>query len=271
MNINKFTQGIYKDLLKQPKEINQRTGIGVYALPGVTFQTDLIEEGFPLLSIRKLPFHFIPEIMWFLSGTNNAAWLSKHTKIWDSFIDPDGTISSAYGYRWRQHFGLDQISAVLGKLKADPSSRHAVVMMWDPFQDLAVRQKNVPCPYTFTLNIIGSRLHLHLIIRSNDMYLGAPTDFAGFAFLQHIFAQHLNVQPGILTVSISNAHIYANQVEAVLEMLRRPSNYQKINLVLPKNALERAESLDETLIIDVKDMLWEYNPGELIKGVSVVI
>src|SRR5438445_673014 len=79
-------------------------------------------------------------------------------------------------------------------LETDPSSRQGVVVAWDPGADgLEPQQtrKNVPCPYTFTVNIIGGALHLHNILRSNDMMLGCPTDVAGFALLQRILAARL--------------------------------------------------------------------------------
>lgn len=271
MNINKFTKIVYGGLLTQPTEINKRTGIGTKSLPGITYQTNLETEGFPLLGLRKLPLSFIPEIMWFLSGQKSTEWLSKYTKIWDFFTDDDGTVSSAYGHRWREHFGVDQLETVLDKLKKDPSSRHGVVMMWDPATDLTTAQKNVPCPYTFTLNIIGGKLHLHLIIRSNDMVLGFPTDVAGFAFLQLILAQYLSVKVGILTVSISNCHIYENQIDAVTEMMNRGDIETPVFIALPENSFSKARSLDDSFIDAVKTGLVGYMPHEAIKNIPIAI
>lgn len=271
MNINEFTYRTYKQLLEQPTEINQRTGVGVKALPGITYQTDLLVDGFPLLGLRKLPLNFIPEIMWFLSGNSHIEWLEKHTKIWSLFANEKGYVSSAYGYRWRHHFNVDQLEVVLEKLKRDPSSRHGVIMMWDPNMDLTTVQKNVPCPYTFTLNIIGGRLHLHLVIRSNDMVLGFPTDVAGFAFLQSILAQHLSVEVGILTVSISNCHIYENQIEAVKEMMSRDIVLSQVKLALPFDSYRWATELNEGFLADVKNAFSNYNPHEAIKGIPIAL
>lgn len=263
---------VYNDLLQQPIEINQRTGIGVKALPGIMYRTDLEKEGFPLLSLRRIPFNFVPEIMWFLSGSKNAEWLSKHTKIWDSFKDEDGTISSAYGYRWREHFGLDQLQIVIDKLRHDPSTRHGVIMMWDPYEDSLKKQKNVPCPYTFTLNIIQKRLHLHLTIRSNDMVLGFPTDVAGFALLLEMIAQHLNVRTGVLSVAISNCHIYENQIEAVETMLTRwKGGVLRPYLNLPENSFVHACALNDFMVKEIKDGIKNYQPYESIKNIPIAL
>lgn len=273
MNINEFyVNMVCNKIAMQPPELNKRTGITVHASPGVMFKTDVINDGFPLLSLRSMPFSFVPEIMWFLSGSNKVEWLSSHTKIWDSFAEENGQVTSAYGFRWRYHFGVDQIELALQKLKADPSSRHAVVMMWDPATDLTVPQKNVPCPYSFTLNIIRGKLHLHLIIRSNDMVLGFPTDVAGFALLLHILAQELRVRPGLLTVSISNAHVYSNQLEAIEEMAYRTyDEFPPVHFRLPENAYARACSLDETLIAEIKAGFSNYNPHPAIKNIPIAI
>lgn len=272
MNINVF----YKDkvcgkIAVQWPEMNRRTGVEVRAMPGATYWTDLQKDGFPLLSLREMRFSFIPEIMWFLSGSNKVEWLSKHTKIWDSFAEPNGLVTSAYGFRWRHHFGVDQIDAALSKLRDDPSTRHAVVMMWDPMTDITQKQKNVPCPYTFTLNIIHGRLHLHLVIRSNDMVLGFPTDVAGFALLLNIFAQELRVRPGILTVSISNAHVYENHMDVVTEMGKRTVTEIPVRFELPPNAYKRACELDETLIEDIKAGFVNYKPEPAIKNIPIAL
>lgn len=272
MNINAF----YKDkvltkIASQYPELNKRTGIEVRAMPGATYWTDLYKDGFPLLGLREMKFSFIPEIMWFLSGSNKVEWLSNHTKIWDSFAEENGLVTSAYGFRWRYHFNVDQIEIALQKLREDPSTRHAVIMMWDPATDLVVKQKNVPCPYTFTLNIINGRLHLHLVIRSNDMILGFPTDVAGFALLTHIFAQELRVKPGILTISISNAHIYENHMFVVDELNSRFVNETPVRFELPPNAYRRACELDETLIDDIKNSFFNYRPHPPIKNIPIAL
>jgi len=92
------------------EELNERTGHKIKILPGVSFQIDVEKEGFPILTLRKNPIKSpIAETSLVITGEKDTTFLRKYTKMWDEFIEKDGTISSAYGYRWRHHFGRDQL------------------------------------------------------------------------------------------------------------------------------------------------------------------
>jgi thymidylate synthase len=257
-------------------EVNARTGHETKALPGMHFSLDLERDGFPLITLRKIPVKmFVAEQVWFIAGARKPEdFLRQFTKIWDSFTNPGDVVTVAYGYRWRKHFGRDQLGLLVESLEKDPSSRHGVVIAWDPAHDGlgSVERKNVPCPYTFTVNIIGGRLHLHNIVRSNDMILGCPADVAGFALLQSILAQRLGVRPGMYSHSISNAHIYDIHYDAAQEIIRRKSDHPPIELRLPKDAFRYAEKKDAQLVEEiVSGLAAQYRPLEPITGISIVL
>src|SRR6195952_4005794 len=101
---------IYQDMLTRlmkdgVREVNARTGHETAALPGLNFSIDLETEGFPLLSLRKIPTKiFIAEQIWFISGARKPEiFLREFTKIWDDFTNPGDVVTVAYGYRWRKH------------------------------------------------------------------------------------------------------------------------------------------------------------------------
>ena len=270
-------QTIIKNILENGhRDINERTGAETAALPGISFSIDIEKDGFPLLSLRKIPIKmWIAEQIWFISGEQRPDhFLQKYTKIWDLFTEDDGTVAAAYGYRWRKHFGRDQLEELVQLLEKDPSSRHGVVVTWDPGDDglLGKKKKNVPCPYTFTVNIIGGRLHLHNIVRSNDMILGLPADAAGFALLQMILAQRLGVKPGIYTHSISNAHIYKNHYDGAYEMIGRENMQEALHFSLPENFYERAKEQDDTLVSELFQTIKKiYQPQAKIEGLSITL
>lgn len=272
---------IYRSLLedlvnKGVKEVNNRTGHETASLPGVSFSIDLEKDGFPLLALRKIPVKlFIAEQIWFISGTRKPEiFLRNYTKIWDDFTNPGDVVTVAYGYRWRRHFGRDQLGSLIKLLENDKSSRHGVIVTWDPSSDGlgGVSKSNIPCPYTFTVNIIGGRLNLMNVVRSNDMILGFPHDVAGFALLQSILAQKLGVKPGVYTHVIANAHIYDTHYKAAEELIRRPVDSAPIKLKLPKDSFERAEAKDDSLVEEIYDSLASgYKPGEALEGLRIVL
>ncbi len=270
-------QGLLREIVgRGEREKNARTGHEVQAVPGLHFSHDIERDGFPLLTLRKIPVKmFVAEQVWFIAGGRKPAdFLRDFTKIWDSFTNPADVVTVAYGYRWRKHFGRDQLKLLVDLLKKDPTSRHAVVVTWDPGSDGlgGTARANVPCPYSFTVNIIGGRLHFHNIVRSNDMVLGFPSDVAGFALLQMILAQKLGVKPGVYSHSISNAHIYDNQYEAVEELLRRDTAHAPISIVLPKGSFEKAEKRDHRLVEGiVSQFTLQYKPHAAITGLQIVL
>lgn len=271
--MTKFDE-VYLDLVKKVMnegvdKMNERSGYVCKAVPGAHFNYDL-SEGFPLLTLRKLPLKiFIAEQIWFLMGNNDPAWLRPFTKIWDDFIEEDGTVTS-YGYRWRKHFGRDQLAELIKHLNKKPGSRQSVVIAWDPKEDglTAKSKKNVPCLFAFTVNIIGDKVCLHNILRSQDVFLGTPHDVAGFAFLQMVIAQELGLEAGTYSHTMSNAHFYSDQFDAARELLGRDHSHAPIELELPENTLQRAESGDTSLIDEIIEQLKpQYKPMEAIKGI----
>lgn len=274
---DKIYQALLKDIMgKGVREVNQRTGHETAALPGLSFSLDIEKDGFPLLALRKVPTRiFIAEQVWFISGARKPDdFLRDFTRIWDDFTNPGDVVTVAYGYRWRRHFGRDQLGKLVALLERDPSSRHGVVVTWDPAGDGlgGVSKGNVPCPYTFTVNIIGGRLNLMNVVRSNDMILGFPHDVAGFALLQLILAQKLGVRPGVYTHTISNAHVYDTHYAAAEEMIGRAASQPRIFLALPDSSYDRAERKDHELVEEINsDLQAQYKPQASIKGLRIVL
>lgn len=273
---DKIYKKILLDIMKVKEEKNERTGHYTKAIPGVSFSIDIEKDGFPILTLRKQKIKSpIAEQLWFLSGSNRPDnFLQDYTKIWNDFIEEDGTLYAAYGYRWRYHFGKDQLESLISLLQNDSTSRHGVVITWDAKDDGygGRPKKNIPCPYTFTVNIINGRLNLHNIVRSNDMMLGCPFDVTGFALLQCILAQKLKVKVGIYTHSISNAHIYDIHYKQAKELINRNSKHKKIKLKLPANSYDRAKVQDKDLVEEILlEFKKQYFPLEKLDGLNIVL
>jgi thymidylate synthase len=263
--INNFYQSIVSEIIENgTEEKNQRTGFKTKIVTGINATFEPANE-FPLLTLRKIPLKlFIAEMIWYLQGVKELDFFQQYSRIWDDFMDEGNVAESGYGYRWRNHFGRDQITSLVTMLENDPSSRQGVVVTWDANNDGldSAPKKNVPCVPMWVANIIGGKLNLHFTFRSNDIMLGMPHDIAGFAILQAILAQRLKVKVGKLHYCGIHCHIYENHYHQAEELIKREQPEQsKIQLHLPLNTYQRAMEGDIDLVNEIfEDLKSQYNP-----------
>lgn len=251
-------------------ERNARTGTVIRAgRGGYSFSLDLQDRRLPVCGIRKLfPKSAAAENAWYLQGMRNANFIRKYAPLWDKFLEPNGDVDAAYGYRWRHHFGRDQIGAAIASLKADPSNRRVVVSAWDPgFDGLgALGQKNVPCPAMFTLSMCGGELHSSLFIRSSDVFVGLPYDVMGHALLMDAIALSIgqSVELGVMHVTLAHPHIYESHWDMV-----KTAQFERPHYVmgpdLPRWCVEAIEEAPdayvETVAALAKEVPWPaYSP-----------
>ena len=265
-------------LLNGIEEPNRRTGHKTKTIPGAFFKID--SGAFPLLTLRRIPAKlFTAEMIWYIMGSRMPSeFLQNFTHIWDDFTNINGVVTTAYGYRWRHHFGRDQLADLIKLLKKDPSSRHGVVVTWDPSDDglansLTVRKKmNVPCPYTYVVNVTGGKLNMFSVARSTDMILGFPHDVGGFALLQRILAAHLGFKVGSFVFTTANAHLYDTHYDVAHEIIARTNDHGEISLNADKSWFVRAGRGDAKLVEEIVGKLEkQYHPGDAIKGLKIVL
>ncbi len=202
-----------------------RTGVGTRAVFGHQMRFDLA-EGFPLLTTKKLHTKsIVHELLWFLAGDTNTAYLKKHgVSIWDEWADEKGDLGPVYGRQWRSWAApdgraIDQISWVIDEIKTNPASRRLVVSAWNP-ADLD-KMALAPCHCLFQFFVADGRLSCQLYQRSGDVFLGVPFNIASYALLTAMVAQVCDLEPGDFVHTLGDAHLYANHVDQAREQLTR--------------------------------------------------
>lgn len=257
-------QAVYRALLWRLlsghafEEVNERTGAVIFASPvPVHFNLDLRGGRLPLCGIRKtFPRTAAAEVAWFLLGSKDVSFIREYAPIWDKFVEEDGTtVAGAYGHRWREHFGRDQVAKAVEALRDNPTDRRVVVMAWDPGGDgLGVPSKNVPCPLGFTLSIVDGRLNSALFIRSSDVFVGLPYDVMGHALLMAAIAASIGGLKGLGTMSVTLAHphLYGVHEQMALEALK--SEGSDDTRLLPPWSVERIEEDPHGYVANVKQL-----------------
>jgi len=215
-----------------------RTGTGTLSVFGHQLRFDL-SHSFPLVTTKKLHLKsIIHELLWFLRGDTNIAYLNENgVSIWDEWADDGGSLGPIYGVQWRSWptpdgRTIDQLHRVVEQIRARPDSRRHVVSAWNPAQlpDESVSpQDNVrsgrmalaPCHCLFQFYVANGRLSCQLYQRSADCFLGVPFNIASYALLTMMVAQVTELEPGEFIHTFGDAHIYLNHIDQVDEQLAR--------------------------------------------------
>ena len=231
---------VYHDLLRHVLEHGHkkedRTGTGTLSVFGYQMRFNLA-EGFPLLTTKKVHLKsIIHELLWFLQGSTNIAYLKEHgVTIWDEWADEHGNLGPVYGYQWRNWpkpdgTHIDQITQVVEAIKKNPDSRRLIVSAWNVAD--VDKMKLPPCHAFFQFYVADGKLSCQLYQRSADTFLGVPFNIASYALLTMMLAQVCDLQPGEFIHTFGDVHLYHNHFEqAKLQLTRdfRPLPTMRIN------------------------------------------
>lgn len=254
---------LLRHVLQHGSQKSDRTGTGTRSVFGWQMRFDL-NRGFPLLTTKKLHTRsIIHELLWFLRGETNVAYLKQHgVSIWDEWADADGELGPVYGKQWRSWStpnggSIDQIRWVVDEIRRNPDSRRLVVSAWN-VADLPAMALQ-PCHTLFQFHVAGGKLSCQLYQRSGDIFLGVPFNIASYALLTHMVAQVCGLGVGDFVHTLGDAHLYSNHLEQAREQLSRTPGR------LPTLRLNPA--IDDIFAFGFDDIaIHDYHPQAAIKA-----
>lgn len=216
---------LLRDVLENGVAKDDRTGTGTRSVFGRQVRFDLA-QGFPLVTTKRLHLKsIVHELLWFLRGDTNIAYLRQHgVTIWDEWADAGGELGPVYGRQWRawptpDGGHIDQIRRVINEIRRNPHSRRLLVSAWN-VADLDAMALQ-PCHALFQFYVADGRLSCQLYQRSADIFLGVPFNIASYALLTHMVAQVTGLQAGEFVHTFGDLHLYSNHVEQAREQLAR--------------------------------------------------
>jgi len=206
-------RGLLTELLHHGvEELNARTNTKIKMLQGAhSFKLDLLDGRLPVAGNRRYYPHIAAaEVAWQFMGTKDPTFIvGKAPKLWSKFIE-DGELKTAYGHRWRKAFGRDQLELAMAELRNNPTNRQLYISAWDPSSDGlgGPQPKNIPCPVGFVVSRFRDDLHMTVLIRSSDVFVGLPYDVMGYALTLDAIAASVGCRPASLCITLAHPHLY---------------------------------------------------------------
>ena len=242
----------YQHLLRTVRDsgirIQTKQGEDALAVAGHVMRFPMA-HGAPVIterSVKGFVGKAIGELCAFINGSRTLDELASFgCDWWDDWATAEKCVPrglaagdlgpGSYGHAFR-HFttnlddptdeGFDQLPHLIKKLQDLPLDRTAVLSPWIPnanHRAAGVKSRNTiaPCHGWVHALVYNDELHLIHNQRSGDTPIGVPANMAQYAALG-LMLEHLTGYQFVEYVHwIQHAHIYANQFDAVDEMLTR--------------------------------------------------
>lgn len=190
------------------------------------------------------------EVALYDSKTNNVEDFGKASKFWLSLANPDGTVNSAYGHLiWEKASAGSDFETKLQlkpgytdvyehvpvrrtpwewcvqALKTDKDTRQAL-LRFSLSEHQWVGNKDQTCTIAGNFLIRENKLHLTVLMRSNDLTLGLVYDLPWFVSLMYKMQEELkgtypDLEIGSYTHQVWSLHIYDRDEAKILKMLGR--------------------------------------------------
>lgn len=237
-------RGVLARVLADGQAVPTRQGPAALTLMQQTMRFPLA-EGFPVVTERSITGFWrkpIGELCAFVNGATTLVELEKFgCDWWGPWATPEKTAKrgldtgdigpGSYGgafhaFPTAEGPPFDQFAHLVEQIRELPHDRTHFVSPWIPQYQVRGAGKTprttiAPCHGWVHVRVLGDGLHLHMFQRSGDVPVGVPSNMVQYAALA-LMLEHLTGHPAVAYYhTISDAHVYDDQVDAVRRMLDR--------------------------------------------------
>jgi|TARA_R110002020_G_scaffold202084_7_gene405082 thymidylate synthase len=208
--------------------------------------------------VRKAnPFFHFMESLWMLGGCNDLEYVELYNKRMREYSDDGVILHGAYGHRWREHFGGDQLGLIIERLKLDPLDRRCVLQIWDARSDLNRAGVDIPCNTNIYFKIIDDKLNMTVSNRSNDIIWGTfGANAVHMSFLQEFIANSIGVEVGTYTQVSDSFHAYIELYDKLYEELSEYDAFDYYNIKHSVNPYEN-KAINPYKLMSIEKHEWE--------------
>lgn len=227
--LDDLLNGVYKKLLTSKNRVKPSRG-KIMEETGALLEIKNPRARLSRTESRGKVFSCLGELLWYLAGTNDLEFISYYIHRYKKDSEDGKTIFGGYGPRLLNMRGQNQVANILRILKENPSSRRAVVQLFDA-DDIARKRREIPCTCTLQFMIRRNQLQMLTLMRSNDAYFGLPHDVFCFTMLQEIIARSLSVELGTYKHFVGSLHLYEEHIEGASQYL--DEGWQSSTIAMP--------------------------------------
>lgn len=237
-------QTILKAILKNGRFTETRQGPRAKTIIGVQMHF-LFENGFPLITDRSLESFWkkpIGELCAFINGARTRDQLAEFgCTWWDAWtseektkkrgLEPGDIGPGSYGAAFHDFPTADggsfnQFKHLVEQIKELPELRTHFITPWIPQYIVRGKGKNqkvtiAPCHGWVHVRVIDGKLSLHMFQRSGDVPIGVPSNMVQYSALALMLSSLTGYPVYEYVHTISDAHIYEDQIEHLMPMLER--------------------------------------------------
>lgn len=141
----------------------------------------------------------------------------------DGWVQIGETFGEGFGYNGSMiyHKKIDQLGDCIRTIIKNPDSRRILFHGWNPAVIDEVALPACHILYQFLPNKTTKEMSMTLELRSNDLGLGTPFNVAEAAALLELVCRLTGYKSRLLTVFISDCHVYENHLDMVNTQLER--------------------------------------------------
>jgi len=214
---------------------------------------------------RANPFFHFMESLWMLAGRNDLDYVVKYNKRMNEYSDDGVVLHGAYGHRWREHFGADQVAVVIERLKKDSTDRRCVIQMWDPQVDLNREGVDVPCNTVIYFKIRDDELLMTVSNRSNDIIWGTfGANAVHMSMLHEYVASAIGIPMGPYTQISDSFHAYTNVFDDMHARLEAEDAFDYYNIKESINPYQN-KHINAYPMVSSPIITWENDLLEFLK------
>jgi len=197
---------LYRELLSRASNVAATRGDNTEIL-GVLIEIEKPRARLSRSETRGRMFSSLGELLWYLTRDNRLDFVEPYIPRYREESEDGVTVYGGYGPRLFRQRGHDQVRNVISLLRQRPTTRRAVIQVFDA-EDIAADHKEIPCTASLQFLVRQERLHLIVTMRSNDAYIGLPHDVFCFTMLQEIVARTINCEIGSYRHFVGSMHLY---------------------------------------------------------------